>query len=94
MLKDWDRLETMHSMRKYFDGFQDGSGWTEVDGMLCLVSKRGLRGSRGPRAREPDCQSQFWTSGIPILPATLEARRQEIHRILVIETAIKYAITT
>ena len=89
MLKDWDRLETMHSMRKYVDGFQDGSGWTEVDGMLCLVSKRGSRARSG----QPSCIARVSIAGISILPATLEARRQEIHHILVIETAIKYAIT-
>ena len=28
----------MRSMREYLDGFQDGSGWTEVDEMLCLAA--------------------------------------------------------
>ena len=89
MLKDWDRLETLRSMRKYLHGFQGGRGWTEVDGMLCLVSKRG---SRGPRARSMAAIIDSQTS-VLILPVTLGARRQETHQILVTETAIKYTIT-
>ena len=79
----------MRSVRKYCDGFQNGSGWTEVDEMLCLAAKRGL-----PRvARKIEQPSQKAGKRILILPATLERWPSEMQHILVTRTAIKYVIT-
>lgn len=82
MLKEQDRFFTMRSMREYLDGFQDGSGWTEVDEMLCLAADC-----------LSHCSERDTERHSPILPTTLERCQQVTHHILVIRTVIKYIIT-
>ena len=89
----------MRSMREYLDGFQGGSGWTEIDVMLCLVTdceagvaREGKKATGPPRkiCRKKPARSS--KSNNPILPTTLERPQQETHHILVTRTAIKYVI--
>ena len=51
MLKDWDRIETLRSVRERCVGIQDSSCWTEVNGMLLLWLRVSQieAGARAPR---------------------------------------------
>ncbi len=91
MLKDWDRLETMRSIRKYFVVFEDGSGWTEVDGMLCLVRWPLDLRSEG-RSVPPKVKRTKQSRKAPYTASSTRMILTKIHRILVIGTAIKFTI--
>ena len=79
----------MRSVRKCWGGIQDGSGWTEVDGMLCLATKRGLLANSKAKQKRWHLSATY----DPYTASNTRATPQGIHHILVKETAINYFIT-
>ena len=55
MLIELDRFSTMCCVRESLDRFRDGSGWIEVDAMLCLAADSEAGVGTGVARRDDAC---------------------------------------